>query len=180
MVTGKSHPKRRGRKPEARKETTAQKLDAIGIDQVCEMVTECTTLQVIADGAGVSKGSLINWLAKHSDQYARARVRQADKFAEDILSIADDASRDIIVGEDGTERIDHEAIARSRLRVDARKWLAAKMAPKKCGEKLAVTTEVTYRDMTDEQLIAKATALAARLGISVQGIHPRYPRNQLV
>ena len=29
-------------------------------------------------------------------------------------------------------------IARSRLRVDARKWLAAKLAPKKYGEKIAV------------------------------------------
>ena len=30
-------------------------------------------------------------------------------------------------------------IARSRLRVDARKWVAAKLAPRKYGEKVALT-----------------------------------------
>ena len=31
-----------------------------------------------------------------------------------------------------------EAVQRSKLRVDARKWMASKMAPKKYGDKLAV------------------------------------------
>ncbi len=35
--------------------------------------------------------------------------------------------------------VDHEHIQRSRLRVDARKWLMSKMAPKKYGEKLQHT-----------------------------------------
>ncbi|MDP2821402.1 MAG: hypothetical protein Q8O52_01805 [Sulfuritalea sp.] len=161
-VSGKPHPSKKGRKPEA-KTTTAQKLDAIGIDQVCVMVAGCTTLQVIADGAGVSKGPLINWLAQHADQYARVRAWQADKLAEDILSIADDASRDIIVGENGIEHVDHEAIARSRLRVDARKWLAAKMAPKKYGERLDITAEVATYDLTEEQLMERARVLAAKI-----------------
>src|SRR5688572_9232829 len=38
--------------------------------------------------------------------------------------------------ENGNERTDNEVVARSRLRVDARKWLAGKMAPKKYGDKL--------------------------------------------
>ena len=36
---------------------------------------------------------------------------------------------------------DATAVARNRLRVDARKWLASKMAPKKYGDKLQ--TELT-------------------------------------
>jgi hypothetical protein len=44
-----------------------------------------------------------------------------------------------------TERVvDQEHIGRSRLRVDARKWLASKLKPKKYGEKLS--TELTGAD----------------------------------
>ena len=40
-------------------------------------------------------------------------------------------------GDDNTEVVfDATAVARNRLRVDARKWLAAKMAPKKYGDKV--------------------------------------------
>jgi hypothetical protein len=113
------------------------KLTAIGVDAICERVSNCETLQAIADSAGVSKGTLIAWLAQHSDQYARAREAQADKLAEDILAIADDGSNDTYMTDDG-EQTNHDVIARSRLRVDARKWLAGKMAPKKYGDKLAV------------------------------------------
>jgi hypothetical protein len=113
------------------------KLDAVGIEAVCERVSDCETLQSIADSVGVSKGTLITWLARHADQYVRAREAQADKLAEDILAIADDGSNDTYQTDDG-EVTNHDVIARSRLRVDARKWLAGKMAPKKYGDKLAV------------------------------------------
>ena len=124
-------------KPAPRK-TTSQILDEIGIDVVCARVADCVTLQVIANDAGVSKGSLIAWLHGHADQYARAREAQADKLVEDILAIADDGSNDTYTDEEGFERTNHDVIARSRLRVDARKWLAGKMAPKKYGDKLEI------------------------------------------
>ncbi len=111
------------------------KLDAVGIEAICERVSDCETLQAIADDLKVSKGTLIAWLAGHADQYARAREAQADKLAEDILAIADDGSNDTYKTDDG-EVVNHDVIARSRLRVDARKWLAGKMAPKKYGDKI--------------------------------------------
>jgi hypothetical protein len=43
-----------------------------------------------------------------------------------------------------TEVENHEAINRSRLRVDTRKWLIARMAPKKYGDR--VTNEVVGKD----------------------------------
>ena len=73
-----------------------------------------------------------------AQRYARAREAQADKMAEDILQIADDGSNDTYEDEDGNPRTDHDVVARSRLRVDARKWLASKMAPKKYGDKVAI------------------------------------------
>jgi hypothetical protein len=81
----------------------------------------------------------MRWIEAHPDfrnQYARAREAQADRMAEEILEIADDGRNDTYTDEDGNERTNQEIVARSRLRVDARKWLAAKMAPKKYGDKI--------------------------------------------
>jgi hypothetical protein len=70
-------------------------------------------------------------------QYARAREAQADFLAEEILQIADDGENDTYATENGPA-VNHDVVQRSRLRVDARKWLASKLAPKKYGDKLAV------------------------------------------
>ncbi|OZI26935.1 terminase [Bordetella genomosp. 9] len=83
--------------------------------------------------------TVMRWLADNAvfrEQYARAREAQADKLAEEILSIADDGLNDTYVDDEGNKRTDHDVVARSRLRVDARKWLASKMAPKKYGDKI--------------------------------------------
>jgi hypothetical protein len=79
------------------------------------------------------------WLDENGDfrdQYARAREEQADKLFREIIEIADDKSGDCITTSDGKPIVDHENIQRSRLRVDARKWAAAKLAPKKYGDRV--------------------------------------------
>ena len=67
---------------------------------------------------------------------ARAREEQADKLFREIIEIADDKSGDCITTSDGKPIVDHENIQRSRLRVDARKWAAARLAPKKYGDQI--------------------------------------------
>lgn len=147
---------------DAPKLTTAQKLDAVGIDVICEKVADCNTLQVIAGEVGISKGSLIAWLANYPDQYARAREAQADKLAEDIIAIADDSSRDVYRDENGNERTDSEVVQRSKLRVDARKWLAGKMAPKKYGDRLNLDADVKVTELPDEKVMARILELQAK------------------
>jgi hypothetical protein len=90
-------------------------------------------------------------LASHAefrDQYASAREAQADYYAEEIIEISDDGTNDWMERQrtDGsTEEVENkEVLARSRLRVDTRKWLMARMAPKKYGDK--ITQEVTGAD----------------------------------
>lgn len=128
----KAAPKKPGPPPVAQ-----DKLEAIGIEAICTRIGECERLRTIAADVGVSLGVLSVWLSAHPEQYARAMEARADKFAEEILEIADDGRNDTYVTENG-EATNHDVIARSRLRVDARKWLAAKMAPKKYGEKVAI------------------------------------------
>jgi hypothetical protein len=69
-------------------------------------------------------------------QYARARDARADAIFEEIIEIADDGSRDVRIDEEGREVVDHDHIARSKLRVDTRRWAVSKMNPKKYGDKL--------------------------------------------
>lgn len=88
-----------------------------------------------------SKASVFRWLASENlksfrDQYARAREAQADAMADEILQIADDGQNDTYVDEEGRPRTDTDVIARSRLRVDARRWLASKLKPKVYGDKI--------------------------------------------
>lgn len=61
---------------------------------------------------------------------------QAERWAEEVLEIADDSSRDVAENEHGDNVTNHENIQRSRLRVDSRKWLLSKVLPKVYGDKL--------------------------------------------
>lgn len=88
---------------------------------------------------GISQRVLWNWLAADEafmQQYARAKELCADVLAEEIIEIADDTRFDVRVKEDGAEVTDNEVVQRSRLRVDARKWYASKLSPKKYGDRV--------------------------------------------
>ncbi len=77
-------------------------------------------------------------LVKH---YTRACEARADKIFDDMLSIADDNARDTFIDDNGIERTNNDVIQRSKLMVDTRKWMLGKLAPKKYGDKLDLTTD---------------------------------------
>ncbi|MHB1326877.1 MAG: terminase small subunit-like protein [Gemmatimonadales bacterium] len=82
--------------------------------------------------------TVYRWIAANEafrDMYARAREDQADTLADEIVAIADDGSNDTYE-KDGVEFTNQDVVARSKLRVDARKWVAAKLKPKKYGDKV--------------------------------------------
>lgn len=118
-------------------------------------IAEGESLRAICRDEGMpDRSTVFRWLAdperkNFCDQYASAREYQADSLVEETLEIADDGSNDWMErrGEDGQGegwRVNGEHIQRSRLRVDARKWFASKVAPKKYGDKQ--TTELTGPD----------------------------------
>jgi hypothetical protein len=85
----------------------------------------------------------MRWLADDAnisfrDQYTLSRQLQADHFADEILEIADDSTGDVVKDKYDRGRTDHEAINRSRLRIDTRKWLMSKVAPRKYGDRLTM------------------------------------------
>lgn len=83
-----------------------------------------------------NKDTIFTWLKnnhKFSDQYAQAKRYQIETFIDEILEIADNSSQDSLINEHGTIVCNSEFIARSRLRIDTRKWLASKLVPKIYG-----------------------------------------------
>lgn len=82
--------------------------------------------------------TIYQWLEKHEEfvqKYARARERQADREVDQIVVIADDSGFDAQIV-DGRAVVNSESVNRARLRVDARKWRASKLAAKKYGDKI--------------------------------------------
>jgi hypothetical protein len=79
--------------------------------------------------------------------YARAREAQAELYASEIIDISDDATQDELFTDEGKRVCNAEFVMRSKLRVDARKWVASKLLPKKYGDK--VTQEITGKDGKD-------------------------------
>lgn len=109
--------------------------------RICERMATGESLRSICKSPGFpSEAAVRQWAIADREgfasHYARAREAQMDALAEDLLEIADDSAGDTVTDADGNEKTNQEAVARSRLRVDARKWLMSKIAPKRYGDKM--------------------------------------------
>lgn len=104
-----------------------------------------------------------DWRIKNkafSDQYAVAKLKQAEYMAEEIIDIADDANNDWMETlpdelKSAGWKQNGEHVNRSRLRIDTRKWLAAKLLPKTYGNK--ESDEDKTKDSLIEKLVDKIT-----------------------
>lgn len=108
-------------------------------DEVCALLADGLSLRKAAAQIGVTARTVLNWCDADPDgfatQYTQARARGYELLADEILEISDDSSRDTIETEHG-DKVNAEVVARSRLRVDSRKWMLAKMLPKVYGDKV--------------------------------------------
>ena len=127
-------------------------------DEICERIALGESLRAICrDEHMPAMSAVFRWLGSNEsfrEQYTHAREAQADALADDILDIADTAEET------------NEAVRKAQLRIESRKWIAAKLKPKKYNDR--VINEVTGADggpiqhdhvitlthLTDEQLDA--------------------------
>lgn len=124
-------------------------------DTICERIGSGESLRAICSDEGMpDKATVFRWLALDDafrDQYARAREAQADALFDEILEIADDGQNDWMEkknadGQNIGWTENGEALRRSVLRVDARKWMAGKLRPKKYGDKIEVDNNHNLSD----------------------------------
>lgn len=121
-------------------------------DVICEQVADGLTLRQIAHVFGVSSSTIIAWVTLNevvSEQYARAREMASDLFENDIY--------------DAAMAVTPDTATADRVKIDALKWIAARRAPKRYGDR--VTSEHVgagggpiltraVSDLSDEDLAA--------------------------
>lgn len=138
--------KKTEKKPPGRPSTYSDEVGAA----ICERIALGESLRSICrDDAMPSLASVFLWLKNKpgfSEQYVRAREVQADTLADEIIEIADESANDTYVDDDGNVKTNTEVVARSKLRVDARKWIASKLKPKVYGDRQQIDMEV--KDVT--------------------------------
>jgi hypothetical protein len=114
---------------------------------ICIRIAEGESLREIVKDEGMpDRSTVYDWLLRHpefADHYARARDEQADTLADEIIAIADEQPEIIAVVDKKTgalieHKLDGAFLQWQKNRIDARKWTAMKLKPKKYGDKIAV------------------------------------------
>ncbi len=111
---------------------------------ICSLLAEGQSLRKICSLEIMPRMSTVmQWLFNPSDfrdsfmeQYRRARQMQAEVHADEQIDIADDSSEDEIFTDDGRRLLNKEFVARSKLRVETRQWIASRLLPKVYGPKV--------------------------------------------
>lgn len=110
-------------------------------EHICEWLLDGVTLQKIAKRLNVRLGTIFVWREKHArfeEMYARARQMLAEKWGMEIVDLADTPNLGVRIKRKSNRRIEvieGDNVERSKLRVEARKWAASKVMPKRYGEK---------------------------------------------
>ena len=96
------------------------------VEDICDRIADGESLRTICDDETMpDRRTVLRWLDTHPDfaaKYARAREAQGDAMDEKILAVADACT--------------NETAAADRVKILAYQWRAAKLAPKKYGEKV--------------------------------------------
>lgn len=119
-------------------------------DSICDEISQSSRgLVSICKDKGLNANSFYEWIAKDKelgDKYARARELQADFLADEIVELSSnerifneqtEGSNDVGTFSSTTRKDNYN---RTRLEIDARKWKASKLYPKKYGERVDVTS----------------------------------------
>ena len=114
---------------------------AMAFDQAkaCELIADAVPLRQVARQLGLSSAARIAERVvddpEFATQYARAMDARSEKLADEIVEIADDPDLDP---------------NDKRVRVDARKWIASKLKPKKYGDRIQQDVDATVRVVVDD------------------------------
>ena len=114
---------------------------------ICMRIAEGESLREIVKTNGMPDRTVVyDWLLRHpefANQYTRAREEQADTLADEIIAIADEQPEVIAVVDKKTgalieHKLDGAFLQWQKNRIEARKWTAMKLKPKKYGDRMAV------------------------------------------
>ena len=123
------------------------KLTAAMKKEICRRIAEGQSLRSICrDKDMPDKSSVLRAVGKDErfrELYAAAREIQAEGYADEIIEIADESrigKKSKKLADGNIEVTTGDMVERSKLQVDARKWLLSKLLPKKYGDRVEVET----------------------------------------
>lgn len=115
-------------------------------DQICYRIAAGETLtSILQDPNMPTQPTIWQWIRDRpafSLAYHQARTEQMRTWADEIIHLADDSKDDWIkatgrTGKTAEPRLDREHIERTKVRIHARQWLMARLAPGEFGEAVA-------------------------------------------
>jgi hypothetical protein len=156
------------------------------VEEICTRLMNGETLREICrDPHLPHRATVFRWLhadKEFCDQYTIAREIQLDDLADEMLEIADDSTNDWIErhregAEEAGWRVHSEHIQRSRLRIETRKWLLGKLAPKKYGDRVEIDS--THRGhegglVQVEQRIYRYIVVQPNHGVDLEAEEPKH------
>lgn len=123
IASSKQAKQRNGRLPLAK-----NKLDEIGIDVLCASIVDGVSLTEFAEKSGVSKGTLLTWVAIDIDR--SARVREARTHSARLWD--EKAERGI------EQAVDKFGLEKANSLAHHYRWRASKIAVREYGDKIEV------------------------------------------
>lgn len=137
-------------------------------ERICAELAECGSLRAVCRQEWAPERSTVaRWVEQDIDgfaaKYARAKDLGIDNFVEETIEIADDASNDWMEkldreGQSAGWLVNHDHVSRSKVRIETRRWLAERMAPKRYGPKQDITSG-------GEPIKGNAVAVVERMSI---------------
>jgi hypothetical protein len=139
-------------------------------DLILAHITEGLSVSEIGRIEGMpARSTIMLWVAQDKegflDRYAKACQARAHYWADEILDIADDGCNDWMERTDAEGEtigwaVNGEALGRSKLRVDSRKWLLSKLLPQYSDkQEIKHSGSIDTNRITDEELDARIQSL---------------------
>ena len=107
-------------------------------ENICELIACGWLMKDAARHFGIPPETVCRWVVKHEafrEVYAVARGQHTEIWAEEIIEIADDASRDYTADKHGKRIFNSESVHRAKLRIEGRKWIMARLDPRLWGNR---------------------------------------------
>jgi len=139
------------KKPAAKKGSAAKTLDDLGVEWLCDQITDGNTQTEICRQLKIGIASLGRWIGADADRSARvreARIAAARSFADKAESVLRGARTPFL-------------LAKAKELAHHYRWQASKADPGSFGEKIEIDQRTTLTDLTDEQLDARMAAIEA-------------------
>lgn len=131
---------------------------------ICIRISEGESLrQILMEDGMPAQSTVYEWLLRHpefAEKYTRAREEQADTLADEIIAIADEQPEVVAVVDKKTgalieHKLDGAFLQWQKNRIEARKWTAMKLKPRKYGDKLELSGNAENPLVVEAQSEAK-------------------------